>query len=72
MQNGMLDPDGTLASVLGQIAAASPALAALIVIGATRGWQGIAGLLRSLTKWRVGLQWYAFALLGMPILLLSA
>lgn len=37
MQNGMLNPDGTLASVLVQIAAASPALAALVVIAATRG-----------------------------------
>lgn len=72
MQNGPLDPDGTFASVLGQIAAASPALAALVVIAATRGRQGIAGLLRGLVKWRVGLRWYTFALLGMPILLLSA
>jgi membrane protease YdiL (CAAX protease family) len=72
LQNGRLDPDGTLASVLGQIAAASPALAALIVIAATRGRQGIVDLLHSLVKWRVGLQWYSFALLGMPILLLSA
>ena len=71
MQNGMLDPDGNLASVLGQIAAASPALAALVIIAATRGRQGIADLLRRLVKWRVGWQWYSFALLGMPVLLLS-
>jgi len=72
MQNGMLDPDGTLASVMGQIAAASPALAALVVIGATRGREGILDLVRRMFQWRVGLQWYSFALLGMPILLLSA
>jgi membrane protease YdiL (CAAX protease family) len=72
MQNGMLDPDGTFASVLGQIAAASPALAALVVIGATRGREGILDLLRRMVQWRVGLRWYSFALLGMPILLLSA
>ena len=72
MQNGLLDPDGTFASVLGQIAAASPALAALVVIAATRGRQGIADWLRSLAKWRVGLQWYFFALLGIPIVVLTA
>jgi membrane protease YdiL (CAAX protease family) len=72
MQDGMLNPDGTVASALGQIAAASPALAALIVIAATRGRQGIADLLRSLTKWRVGLQWYFVALFGIPVVVLSA
>ena len=71
MQNGRLDPDGTLASVLGQIAAASPALAALIVIAATRGRRGIADLLHSLTKWRVGLPWYFVALFGIPLVVLS-
>jgi membrane protease YdiL (CAAX protease family) len=72
MQNGLLDPDGTFASVLGQIAAASPALAALMVMAATRGRQGIADLLRSLVKWRVGLQWYFLALFAIPLVVLSA
>ncbi len=71
MQKGLLDPEGALAAVLGQIAAASPALAALVIIAATRGRPGIADLLRSLVKWRVGLQWYFFALLGIPIVFLS-
>jgi membrane protease YdiL (CAAX protease family) len=67
MQDGRLDPNGTLASLLGQIAATSPALAALVVIAAARGRRGIADFLRSLVKWRVGLQWYCLALLGIPI-----
>jgi len=40
-----------------------PIIAAFIVLALTRGWAGIRDLLRSMVRWRVGLGWYAVALL---------
>ena len=41
----------------------SPIIAAFIVLALTRGWAGVRDLLRSMVRWRIGLQWYAVALL---------
>lgn len=49
-----------------------PTLAALIVIGATRGLAGVWSLLRAGMRWRVGLRWYAVALAGPAILFYAA
>src|ERR671920_1924408 len=43
-----------------------PFLAALLVLGVTEGRSGVVGLLRRMVRWRVGLRWYAVALL-LPI-----
>jgi hypothetical protein len=40
-----------------------PFLAALLVLAITRGKSGVGGLLRRMVRWRVGLGWYAVALL---------
>jgi uncharacterized protein len=40
-----------------------PFLAALVVLAITHGKSGIGGLLRRMVRWRVGLGWYAVALL---------
>jgi uncharacterized protein len=40
-----------------------PFLAALVVLAVTRGKTGVVGLLRRMVRWRVGLRWYAAALL---------
>jgi membrane protease YdiL (CAAX protease family) len=40
-----------------------PFLAAIVVLLITRGKSGIVGLLRRMVRWRVGLRWYAVALL---------
>src|SRR5215208_4028294 len=40
-----------------------PFLAALVVLALTSGKSGIVGLLRRMVRWRVGLRWYAVALL---------
>jgi uncharacterized protein len=40
-----------------------PFLAALVVLAITRGKTAIVGLLRRMVRWRVGLKWYAVALL---------
>src|SRR5215211_2699506 len=45
------------------IAVFGPFLAALVVLAITRGKAGIGGLLSRMVRWRVGLRWYAVALL---------
>jgi hypothetical protein len=49
-----------------------PLLAALIVAGATRGVQGLQDLARRCLRWRVGLRWYAAAVLVPVTLALAA
>ena len=69
---GTLNPDGQLIGLVIQIAAAGPLIAALIVLAVTRGRPGLAALGRSLVRWRVNPVWYAFAFLGIPLLMLAA
>ncbi|MFC0682789.1 CPBP family intramembrane glutamic endopeptidase [Lysobacter korlensis] len=68
---GLLNPDGSLVGVMIQVAAAGPLIAALIVLALTRGGAGLAGLARSLIRWRVNPLWYAFIFLGVPLLLIT-
>lgn len=50
-----------------------PTLSAFVVTGASEGREGVRRLLRRIVLWRVKLRWYAFALLGIPaVVLLSA
>ncbi len=53
------------------ILATGPALAALIVTAIIGGWSGVKALLLRLVQWRVGLRWYAVALL-LPVVLWGA
>jgi uncharacterized protein len=46
-----------------------PALAAFIMTDVTEGREGIRRLLRRLVLWRVGLRWYLFALISLPVIL---
>lgn len=46
-----------------------PFLAAFIMTGATEGKPGIRRLLRRFVLWRVGLRWYLFALVGVPVIM---
>src|SRR5215217_8569164 len=41
----------------------APFLAALVVLAITLGKSGVGGLLRRMVRWRVGIRWYAAALL---------
>jgi membrane protease YdiL (CAAX protease family) len=47
-----------------------PTLAALIMTAANEGKAGVRRLLSRLVLWRVGIQWYVFALLGIPLIML--
>jgi membrane protease YdiL (CAAX protease family) len=46
-----------------------PAIAAFIMTATTEGRAGIRRLLRRIVLWRVGLRWYLFALVGIPVIL---
>jgi len=46
-----------------------PTLAAFIMTGATEGREGVGRFLRRFVLWRVGLGWYLFALIGIPLIL---
>jgi membrane protease YdiL (CAAX protease family) len=46
-----------------------PFIAVFIVLALTRGWAGVRDLLASIVRWRVGLGWYAVALL-LPVAIL--
>lgn len=45
------------------VAAFGPFLAALVVLAITDGKPGVTGLLRRMVRWRIGLAWYAMAVL---------
>lgn len=45
-----------------------PTAAAFIMTGLAEGWPGFHRLLRSYIRWRVGIRWYLFALLGIPVI----
>jgi hypothetical protein len=50
------------------LATYAPALAALVLVGLNAGWAGTRRFLRRLLLWRAPAAWYAFLLLGIPLL----
>src|SRR5215207_172196 len=54
------------------IVGVGPFLAALLVLALTEGKSGVVGLLRRMVRWRVGIQWYAVALLLPVVVTLAA
>ena len=63
-------PRVTAAILLAVATYAGPTVAAFIMTGVTEGRAGIGRLLRRYVQWRVGIQWYLFVLLGIPIIVL--
>lgn len=49
-----------------------PILSGFIMTGVIEGWTGIGRLVRRIVRWRVGLQWYLFALIGVPAVMVLA
>jgi uncharacterized protein len=49
---------------------AGPTLSAFIMTATTEGRAGVRRLLGRLVLWRVGLRWYLFALIGVPLIIL--
>ena len=49
---------------------AGPTLSAFIMTATTEGREGVRRLLGRLVLWRVGIRWYLFALIGVPLIML--
>lgn len=47
-----------------------PSLSAFIIIGFTEGRVGVRRFLYQIVLWRVGLQWYLFAIVGIPVIMI--
>jgi membrane protease YdiL (CAAX protease family) len=69
---GLIDPDGAYVALATTLAPAGPLIAAVLVLGASRGRAGLAELGRSMVRWRVNPLWYAYVFLGVPILMVTA
>ncbi len=54
------------------VAVYAPTLSALILTATMEGWAGVLARLSHLVRWRFGIQWYLFVLLGIPVLGLCA
>jgi membrane protease YdiL (CAAX protease family) len=52
------------------VATFAPTASAFIVTGLTEGKVGVVRLLRRYVRWRVGILWYLFILVGIPIIVL--
>jgi uncharacterized protein len=69
--NGILPKLPLLAFAIAIPAATfAPTASAFIVTGLTEGKAGVVRLLRRYVRWRVGIQWYLFILIGIPIIVL--
>jgi uncharacterized protein len=55
-----------LASVIVPASLFGPSVVALVITAATEGRAGLGRWLRLIVRWRVGLRWYLFVLLGLP------
>jgi CAAX protease family protein len=49
-----------------------PVLSGFIMTSVIEGWPGISRLLQRIVRWRVGLRWYLFALIGLPAVMILA
>jgi membrane protease YdiL (CAAX protease family) len=67
---GVLSLDPPLLRVLAIAGLLGPILSGFIMTALTEGRAGVGDLLRRIVLWRVGLRWYLFALLGLPLVML--
>ena len=69
MYYGVLNLNPSVLGVLGIAGLLGPILAGFVMTATTEGRAGVGDLLRRIVLWRVGLRWYAFALLGIPMVM---
>jgi len=69
---GVLNVAPSVFGVLGIAGLLGPSLSGFIMTAATEGGAGIRRLLRRIVLWRVGLVWYLFALVGLPLVMVLA
>ena len=58
-----------IVGVLGIAGLLGPVLSGFIMTAVTEGREGIGRWLRRIVRWRVGFQWYLFALVGLPLVM---
>ena len=69
---GVLNVSSSIIGLMGIAGLLGPSLSGFIMTGITEGKAGIRRLLRRIVLWRVGLLWYLFALLGIPVVMVLA
>jgi membrane protease YdiL (CAAX protease family) len=66
---GVLDLSPQLVGVVAILGLLGPSVAGYIVTGATEGGAGVRRLLRRCVLWQVGIRWYLFALVVVPLVM---
>ena len=66
---GVLSLSPQLVGLLAIAGLLGPVLSGVIMSALTEGGAGVGDLLRRIVLWRVGLRWYMFALLGLPVVM---
>ena len=66
---GVLNVSDSVVGVLGIAGLLGPILSGFIMTAVTEGGAGIRRWLRRIVRWRVGFQWYLFALIGLPVVM---
>ncbi len=69
---GVLSISPSIIGLMGIAGLLGPSLSGFIMTGITEGKAGIRRLLRRIVLWRVGLLWYLFALIGIPVVMVLA
>jgi uncharacterized protein len=69
MYYGVLNLNPSVLGLLGITGLLGPILSGFVMTMVTEGRAGVGDLLRRMVLWRVGLRWYAFALLGLPVVM---
>jgi uncharacterized protein len=67
---GVLNLNPSVLGVLGIAGLLGPILSGFVMTALIEGREGVGDLLRRIVLWRVGLRWYAFALIGLPVVML--
>lgn len=68
----ILNLSPSIVGLLGIAGLLGPVLSGFIMTAAAEGRPGVRRWLRRIALWRVGLQWYLFALIGLPIVMTLA
>jgi hypothetical protein len=63
---GLLSVSPSLIGMLGIVGLLGPVLSGFVMTALTECVAGVGDLLRRIVLWRVGIQWYLFAFLGLP------
>src|SRR4028119_1447731 len=69
---GVLNVSPSIIGLMGIAGLLGPSLSGFIMTGITEGRAGIRRLLHRIVLWRVGLLWYLFALIGIPMVMVLA